>query len=82
MTLREASLAIETSALCEYDGRIYYAYSLVYTKNARGICIWSLVLHERRANSTIQVLLDRVKVVNWNMPDYLVEVRLKGERGS
>ena len=34
----EAELAVISAALCEHRGIVYYAYSVVYTKNPRAIC--------------------------------------------
>lgn len=82
MDRHEAELAVISAALCEYGGVIYYAYSVVYTKNPRGTPMWSIVLHERRANTTIQVPLEQVKVVNWNLPDDFVTARLTAMRGA
>ena len=82
MDRHEAELAVVSAALCEYRGVIYYAYSVVYTKNPRGRPMWSVVLHERRANTTIQVPLDQTRVVNWNLPEDLVARRLAAMRGG
>lgn len=78
----EAELAVISAALCEHRGIVYYAYSVVYTKNPRGTPMWSIVLHERRANTTVQVPLEQVKVVNWNLPADFVAARLSKMRGA
>ena len=76
----EAKLAVDCAALCEYRGVIYAAHSAVYTKNPRGHTVWSIVLHARRANSTVQAPLDQVSVVQWNLPADLVRDLLQKAR--
>ncbi|MBQ2735519.1 MAG: hypothetical protein IJF33_06770 [Clostridia bacterium] len=74
---QEAKLAVDCSALCEYRGVIYAAHSAVYTKNPRGHTMWSIVLQSRRVNSVIQAPLDQVSVVQWNLPEDVVQRVLK-----
>ncbi len=79
ITKQEAELAVQCAAFCSHRDSVYVAHSLVYTKNPRGNPMWCIVLHDLRANSTVQAPLSDVTVVRWNLPAEMVERLLKSE---
>lgn len=82
MDIHEARIAVQFSAICKNRGILYYAIGLAYTKNPRGIPMWSIILKDRYVNSTTQAPLDQTDVVQWNAPSELIERKLAESRAS
>ena len=65
MQLHEAILAVECHAVCEYRGAYYFAYGLSYTNRLFDEARLSIVLHDKRAPSTLSASPADVSVKSW-----------------
>ena len=82
MDIHEAHVAVKFSAICKNRGILYYAHGITYTKNPRGIPMWSIILKDRYVNSNTQAALDQTEIVQWNAPMELIERMIAESRAK